>query len=162
MRDHQAGETPLFGSLSETVSAISANLQHQPRYAALMLVTAVFASAFSYLAAHLSGGANAPAMQTAGLILVVSLIGLLPVLVKSSEHFGLAVLGASVARLLLAMFAAFILTEVGGLANKPVWLGVIAGAGLTLIVETTAVIMILSSIERKKAGMTGAESSTTC
>ncbi|GAB5495773.1 MAG: hypothetical protein Phyf2KO_08530 [Phycisphaerales bacterium] len=162
MRDHQAGETPLFGSVSETVSAISANLQNQSRYAALMVATAVFASVFAFLAAHLSGGANAVALQIAGLIAVVSLIGLLPALVRSVEYFGLAVLGASVARMLLAMFAAFILTEVGGIENKPVWLGVIAGAGLSLIVETSAAIMILSSIERKKAGTTGAESSTTC
>ena len=91
------------------------------------------------------------------------MLGLLPVLVRSAEYFGMAVLGASVARMLLAMFAALILTEVGNFESRPVWLGVVTGAGLMLLIESTVAIAILMSMERKKAdGSVGVESSSTC
>jgi hypothetical protein len=64
--------------------------------------------------------------------------------------------------MLLAMFASVMLTEVGGLESRPVWLGVVAGAGLMLVAESAGAIAVLSSIERKKAGRAGAESSSTC
>jgi hypothetical protein len=129
-----------------------------------MIAVAVIASACAFAVARSVGGPGSPAGLTAGLIGVVSLVGLLPILVGSAERFGLAVLGASMARLLLAMFAAVILTEIGDFASRPIWLGVITGAGLALIAETTIAITILTSIDRKTAGNTAAhpESSTTC
>jgi hypothetical protein len=131
-------------------------------YAVAMVGVAVAASACAFAVARAVGGIDSPAVLTAGVIGVVSLVGLLPILVRSAEHFGLAVLGASVARLLLAMFAAVVLTEVGGAASRPVWLGVVAGSGLALVAEATLAVVILSSMERQKAGQPGAESSTTC
>lgn len=144
------------------MSAVTAPQPPRSLYAGAMVAVAVVASACAFVVARAVGEADGPAVLTAGVIGVVSLVGLLPILVQSAEHFGLAVLGASMARLLLAMFAAVVLTEVGSAPSRPVWLGVVAGAGLALIAEATIAIAILSSIERKKAGQPGAESSTTC
>jgi len=144
------------------VSAVAVTQSHRSLYAGLTLAVAAMATACAFAVARGVGGPDAPAPVVAGLVGVVSLVGLLPILVRQAEHFGMAVLGASIARMLLAMFAAVMLTEVGGLDSKPVWLGVVAGAGLMLVVESAAAIAVLSSIERKKAGGAGAESSTTC
>ena len=150
-------------SVSKSVSAVTPNQPPRSLYAGLMLATSVAASLCAFAAARIAGGPEAPALQTGALIFVVSLWGLLPVLVRSAEFFGLAILGASVARMLLAMFAAFVLTEVGHFQSRPVWLGVVAGAGLMLVVESTVAVAILMSMERKKAGaLVGVESSSTC
>lgn len=144
------------------MSAVAVTQPPRSLYAGLTLAVAALATGCAFAVARTTGGPDAPAVAVAGLVGVVSLIGLLPVLVRSAQSFGIAVLGASVARLLLAMFASVMLTEVGGMASRPVWLGVVAGAGLMLVAESAAAIAILSSIERKKAGVAGAESSTTC
>ncbi len=144
------------------MSAVTPIQPPRSLYAGLMLATGIVASACAFAAARMVGSPTTPALQISGLIFAVSLLGLLPVLVRSAESFGLAVLGASVARMLLAMFAALILTQVGSFEARPVWLGVVTGAGLMLLVESIAAITILLSIERKKAGHPGAESSSTC
>ena len=150
-------------SVNKSVSAVSTNQPPRSLYAGVMLAAGVLASACAFAAASAVGGENAPALQTSALVFVVSMLGLLPVLVRSSEYFGMAVLGASVARMLLAMFAALILTEVGNFESRPVWLGVVTGAGLMLLIESTVAIAILMSMERKKAdGSVGVESSSTC
>ncbi|MCA9272954.1 MAG: hypothetical protein KDA31_07915 [Phycisphaerales bacterium] len=149
--------------MNESVSAVTANQPPRSLYAGLMLAAGAVASICAFAAANAVGSENAPALQTASLIFVVSMLGLLPVLVRKAEYFGMAVLGASVARMLLAMFAALILTEVGNFESRPVWLGVVTGAGLMLLVESTAAIAILMSMERKKADKpVGVESSSTC
>ncbi|MFI4873072.1 MAG: hypothetical protein ACIARQ_14755 [Phycisphaerales bacterium JB061] len=145
-----------------SVSAVTANQPNRSLYAGLMLGAALAAGGCAYAVAHFTGGPDTPTLMIAVLVAVVSLLGLLPILVRSAEYFGMAVLGASMARLLLAMFAAMILTEVSGVQSRPVWLATVAGMGLTLIVESASATMILLSIERKKAGATSLESSTTC
>ena len=150
-------------SVSKSVSAVSTNQPPRSLYAGVMLAAGLIATACAFAAASAVGGPEAPALQTALLVFVVSMLGLLPVLVRSAEYFGLAVLGSSVARLLLAMFAALILTEVGKFESHPVWLGVVTGAGLMLLIESATAIAILMSLERKKAGThAGVESSSTC
>ncbi len=136
-------------------------------YATAMLIVAAISTALAFAAARSVASQGPAVLQTTALIAAVSLIGLLPVLVNSAQRFGLAVLGASMARWLLAMFAAVILTEVVGIESRPVWFGVIAGAGFGLIAETTIAIAVLSSMERKKTTTTTAlpthsEPSTTC
>lgn len=143
------------------MSAITAN-PHASRHAALMLGASLVAGALAFGSAHLMGGSGTPAIVTGALVGFVSLLSLLPGLVRSPESFGTAALCASVARLLLVMFGALVLTEVGGFPSKPVWLGVVLGAGLMLIVETASVVTILLSIERQKAGTPGVESSPSC
>lgn len=134
-------------------------------YAVAMLVVAALSTAAAFAAARAIGGAGAVVLQTTALIAAVSLLGLLPVLVSTAERFGLAVLGASMARLLLAMFAAVVLTEVVGVASRPVWFGVVAGAGLGLIAETTIAVAVLSAMERRKTadatGQHGSENRAT-
>ncbi len=144
------------------MSAVTANQPPRSLYAGLMLVAGVVASACAFAAARAGGGPDAPALQIAAIVFAVSLIGLLPVLVRSAEIFGLAVLGASVTRLLVAMFVAVVLTQIGTFEARPVWLGVVTGAGLLLVAESVAAITILLSIERKKAGSAGMEPGSTC
>lgn len=155
------GSVP-FWSVSESVSAVTANQPPRTLYAGLMVLVGLTASAAAFAAARAVGGPEAPALEPALLIAGVSVLGLLPVLVRSAERFGLAVLGASVFRLLLAMFGALVLTEVSGLESRPVWLGVVAGAGLMLTAETAAAVAILASLERKKAGLAGVEPGSSC
>lgn len=144
------------------MSAVTANQPPRTLYAGLMLGASALATLAAFLVARAAGGADGPALQTGALIAGVSLLGLLPVLVRSAETFGLAVLGASVARLLVALFGAVLLTEVAGAESRPVWLGVVTGAGLMLLIESAGAIAILMSLERKKAGHPGAEPGTPC
>lgn len=145
---------------------------YRPLYAGLMLAVTVVTSACAFAVARVTGGPDAPALVAAGLVGVVSLVGLLPAMVRAVEHFGLAVLGASMARILLAMLGAVVLTQLGGVESRPLWLAVVAGAGIALFAESVAAIVILSSVERKKASSRtsnptptpplGPESTTTC
>lgn len=151
-----------FWSVCESVSAVTANQPPRTLYAGLMVLVGLTATAVAFVAARAVGGPEAPALEPALLVAGVSVLGLLPVLVRSAERFGLAVLGASVFRLLLAMFGALVLTEVSGLESRPVWLGVVAGAGLMLMAETAAAVAILASLERKKAGLAGVEPGSSC
>jgi hypothetical protein len=152
----------LFLERVVSVSTVTASQPNRLLYAGLMLVAAIAAGCCAFAVAHFTGGPDTPTFMIAILVAVVSLLGLLPVLVRSADYFGMAVLGASMARLLLAMFAALILTEVSGHESRPVWLATVAGVGLMLIVESASATLILLSIERKKAGTSSLESSTTC
>ena len=91
------------------------------------------------------------ALLVAALVASVSLVGLLPALVTRAQYFGLAVLGSSVARMLLGMFAALMLTQVGDAAARPVWLGSVAGLGVILVVESILAITVLSYLERLRS-----------
>ena len=89
--------------------------------------------------------------MVAALVASVSLVGLLPALVTRAERFGLAVLGSSIGRMLLGMFAALILTQVGDAPARPVWLGTVAGLGVILVIESILAIAVLSYLERLKS-----------
>ncbi len=91
------------------------------------------------------------ALLVTALVASVSLVGLLPALVTRAQYFGLAVLGSSVARMLLGMFAALMLTQVGDAAARPVWLGSVAGLGLILVIESILAIAVLSHLERLRS-----------
>jgi len=150
------------------VSAAIDMQPYRPLYAGIMLAVTVVTSVCAFAVARVTGGPDAPAFIAAGLVGTVSLVGLLPVMVRAVEHFGLAVLGVSMARILLALLGAVILTELGGVESRPLWLAVVAGAGIALFAESIAAIVILSSIERKRAAIRtlnpplGPESTTTC
>ncbi|QKK08181.1 MAG: hypothetical protein HND58_08335 [Planctomycetota bacterium] len=53
--------------------------------------------------------------------------------------------------MLLGMFAALILTQVGDAPARPVWLGTVAGLGLILVIESILAIAVLSYLERLKS-----------
>ena len=95
--------------------------------------------------------ARSVALLVAMLVASVSLVGLLPALVTRAERFGLAVLGSSIGRMLLGMFAALILTQVGDAPARPVWLGTVAGLGVILVIESILAIAVLSYLERLKS-----------
>lgn len=132
------------------MSAVTPNQPPRPLYAALTLAAGALAAIAAYAVARASAGPAAPALQPAALIAALSILGLLPVLVRSAQNFGLAVLGASILRLMLALFGALILTEVAHLDTRPVWLALVTGAGIMLVAETAAAIAILTALERKK------------
>ncbi|MFG0241616.1 MAG: hypothetical protein ACF8R9_02395 [Phycisphaerales bacterium JB054] len=148
------------------MSAVAVSQSVRSLFAAAMLAAIVLASAFAFVvatrleetaAARLaeSGTETAPADSVAVLVAMlvasVSLVGLLPALVTRAERFGLAVLGSSIGRMLLGMFAALILTQVGDAPSRPVWLGTVAGLGLILVIESILAIAVLSYLERLKS-----------
>lgn len=156
------------------MSAVAVSQPVRSLFAAAMLAAIVLASAFAFVvatrleetaAARLAlsaaesadpaAAATEPARSVALLVAVlvasVSLVGLLPALVTRAERFGLAVLGSSIGRMLLGMFAALILTQVGDAPARPVWLGTVAGLGLILVIESILAIAVLSYLERLKS-----------
>ena len=164
------------------MSAVAVSQPVRSLFAAAMAAAIVIAAAFAFVvatrlqetaAARLAESsvevapAESVALLVAVLVASVSLIGLLPALVTRPERFGLAVLGSSIGRMLLGMFAALMLTQVGDAAPRPVWLGTIAGLGLILVIESILAIAVLSYLERLKsagrdAASVGVEPSQAC
>lgn len=148
------------------MSAVSLSHSLRSLFAAAMLATIVLASAFAFVVATRLEETAAARQAAAGietltekpvaplvamLVASVSLVSLLPALVTRPERFGMAVLGASIARMLLGMFAALMVTQVGDAPSRPVWLGAVAGLGLILVVESILAIAVLSHLERLKS-----------
>ena len=156
------------------MSAVAVSQPVRSLFAAAMLAAIVLASAFAFVvatrleetaaarlalsaaesadpAAAATEPARSVALLVAMLVASVSLVGLLPALVTRAERFGLAVLGSSIGRMLLGMFAALILTQVGDAPARPVWLGTVAGLGVILVIESILAIAVLSYLERLKS-----------
>lgn len=152
------------------MTAIALSQPVRSLFAAAMLAAVAAGAGFAYVvadrlettAAARLAEANTPdtvaaapadsvALLVAMLVASVSLVSLLPALVTRAERFGLAVLGSSIARMLLGMFAALILTQVGDAPSRPVWLGTVAGLGLILVIESILAIAVLSYLERLKS-----------
>lgn len=123
------------------------------RHAAITAASALGAVAIGVGLTLLLGGRS----QTAGLVAAVlvagSIVSFLPCLLRVGEGasvWGLLILGAS-------MFRAFLTLGLGlGLApegeSKPFWVGLLAGLGVLLVVETGAAVAQIARMERELSG----------
>lgn len=113
------------------------------------LVGAVSLTLGAAITAYLGGDGQSIVTGAAALAIGV-LLSLAPVLIKVPRHaFGFAVVGASGARLLLAMAVVVIATAVFNLPRRPLGLGVAAALGLSLVAETVLALAVLSRVHRK-------------
>lgn len=132
------------------MTAADAAQPQPPRaiYAAATLLAAVLATGCAWFVASGIGGSEA-ALPAAAITAGACAVGLLPALVGSATHFGVYVMAASVTRLLLVIFAAVLLTEVGGLPRRPLWLGAASGAAIALVAESILSIAVIASMQRR-------------
>lgn len=94
-------------------------------------------------------GSSRTAGMSAAIVAVASLVSLLPGLLQlRAENWGLAVLGASMARVLLVIAIGFAAGPAGD--RRAFWLGLVAGAVVVLIAETSLAISALQRMERTK------------
>lgn len=98
-------------------------------------------------ACSLAGAGSSTLLATGIALMVLGGVGLAPVLLSSlvpADRWGLLVLGASVARTLLAIAAVLTLVEIGGFARRPVVLGVLSGALVMLVLEAITAVRNLN------------------
>ena len=125
------------------------------------LSTMVAGAAAWLLAAWL--GADALTLKS---VVIASGLGALAtaapvVLSLDRDRWGVFVMGAGVARMLLSLGYCYAAREATPeLMARPLFVGVVAGAMLLLIVEVTVSIKILSALDQRRAGAaaTGASS----
>lgn len=97
------------------------------------------------------GGSMKTGVVAAGVVLAASLVSLLPgVLRLRQETWGVAVLGASVARMLMVLALGLVIDSTAGLDRRAFWLGLVSGAVIVLIVETALAVSALQKMERQK------------
>lgn len=121
-----------------------------PRLAYAMVMVGVGATA-SGLAWMLAG--NDPQRgYAAGIVAVGALISLMPAIMSvAPTRWGIVVFATFTVRNLLIVAAMLAVVQlVEGIDRRPFLLGVVAGAGLILLVETMLAIGILSWLDRKK------------
>jgi len=96
------------------------------------------------------GGDGQAIVVGSGALTVGILISLAPVIIGvKMESFGIAVVAASGARMLVALAIVVIASAAMDLPRKPVGLGVGAGLLISLIAETMLAMMILSRVNRR-------------
>lgn len=122
------------------------------RFGLVMVVATLCAVGASVLLAGRAEGADSASLLAVGgtvlagaALAVFAVLG--PAFIKD-EHWGLAVLGVSAARTMLAMFAMLILIEVAGLPRQPVVHGLLAG---TIILTTAEAAGAVWQLQRREA-----------
>ena len=117
-------------------------------YALIMVGVGAIASGLAWVLA----GNDPQRGYAAGIVGVGALLSLMPAIMSvAPTRFGVVVFASFTIRNLLfvgAMLAVVQLVE--GIDRRPFLLGVVAGAGLILLVETMLAIGILSWLDRKK------------
>lgn len=115
----------------------------------MALVGAVSLAASAAVCAYLGGDGQTIVIGALALAVGV-LISLAPIIVNVPAHsFGIAVVGASGARMLVAMTVVVIATAVLDLPRRPLGLGVGTGLLMSLIAETLLALAVLSRVNRK-------------
>lgn len=127
-----------------------ANQPPRARYAGAMLLFSVLGVACAYLVAALLGGETDAALAAAAVVAGAALVGFIPAIIGTAEHFGVAVLMASVGRLLIVLIAGLVLTQLGDAPKRPLWLGAVSGAVLILIAESAISIAVISAMDRRR------------
>jgi len=136
---------------------VSTELAPIPRtqYGAVIAAAAVASVMLGLLAARGAGGEPPVLTALAGVLGAGAALGVVPLLgprVIPPGVWGLAVLGVSAARTLLALGAMLALIEVQGLERRPVVYGVLAGTGVMMIAEGAAAAWLLMRREACRAG----------
>ncbi len=117
-----------------------------------MLIATVVAAGASWALAS-SLGADSFTLRT---VLIAAAIGaaatMAPAVLKiGRDHWGVFVMGAGVARMLLSVGYCYAVREMSPeVLSRPLFVGVVAGALLLLIVETATSIKVLSALERRR------------
>ncbi len=121
-------------------------------YGAGMLAASVAAAGLSWAVAAWLGGDS----FTVRTVLIASAVGLVATLAPAvlrvgRDHWGVAVMGAGVARMLLSLGFCYAVREASPeVLARPLFVGVVAGAMLLLVVEATAAIRVLAALERRR------------
>ncbi|MCC6678995.1 MAG: hypothetical protein IT436_17860 [Phycisphaerales bacterium] len=118
-------------------------------HTAIMLAVIGLGTAAAFGIAVSLGGPARIAGLAAGIVAAASLVSLLPGLLHlKAENWGLAVLGASMARMLLVLAVGFAADPDGG--RRAFWMGLVAGAVVVLVAETGLTVSTLQKLEREK------------
>lgn len=137
---------------------LPAQAPNKALFGGVMGLAWVVAVGAAILVAQSLGGAGQPATLAAAAVALGGLVTFAPLLARgaAASHFGVFVLGASGARLLLilAIGFAFHQTKDLGEAKKAFWVATMAGAGLILIVESALAVRMLTRLEHAKANST--------
>lgn len=131
--------------VTQTAASPVARLTH----AALMAGVIAMGAATAMGVALALGGPARIGGLAAGVVAAASLVSLLPALLHlKPENWGLAVFGASTARMLLVLAVGFAVDPSGD--RQAFWMGLVAGAVVVLIAETGLAVSALQKFEREK------------
>lgn len=123
-------------------------------YAGLMVLAAGLSVAAAFGVATALGADARSAGFAAAAVGGASVASFLPSLFQlrsGAAGFGMLIFGASIARLLLLMVIVLAIDNGGTVDRRPFVLGVLAGAAVTLIIETAAAVIILKKLDRAGA-----------
>lgn len=123
-------------------------------FAAICAVASCAAVTLGVLVASQAGGAGETLFSIAGVLIVASALCLIPLIgppLVTPERWGIAVMLASGARTMVALFALLVLIEVHGAPRRPVVFGVLTGVTILMTAEAVAAVWLLSRRERLKA-----------
>ncbi len=125
------------------------------RYAALMAPACAAAAVGAWLVARMMGGDTSTQTLAAACVAAASVVTFLPALLAGNTrgggtNFGVLVLAASMSRTLMLLVLALVMSETRELASRPFWIGILAGGGLVLIVESSLAVMFLARLERQR------------
>lgn len=141
--------------------AMVANQPPRARYAAAMVVASAVGIACAYLVAHAMGGGRDVAVQAAAVVAGAAVVGFIPALIGTAQHFGVAVLVASLSRLLIVLIAGLVLTQIGHAPKRPLWLGAVSGAVVILIAESAVSIAVIAAMDRLRSASASDRSNQT-
>ena len=134
-----------------SLAGSSASLAQPPRaaYAGLMALATALGVGAAAAAAGLGGGGRQTAQLAAMIVAVGSVPGFAPAVVGRPPFWGMFVLAASMARLLAIVAMTVLLTQMRDLgdAHDALWGGVLAGAGVILMIESAAAVVILKRMQ---------------
>lgn len=130
---------------------------HIPRvtYGVWMALATIGALGCAAGAGAYFGGGRAEIAAAVTAVAIGSVLTLAPAVMRIGvEHWGVAVLLCGMARGLVALGAAYLMTQNDpGLAARPVFLGAGAGVLLLLAIESAAAVAILSRLERRRVAL---------
>jgi hypothetical protein len=118
-----------------------------------MVLVTVAALVAAWVTARALGGDAGTARAATLALAIGSVLTLGPAVLRiDREHWGVAVLACGMGRGLVTLGAAYLMAAGNdALAPRPLYLGAVAGVLVVLLAESVAAILILSSLERRRA-----------
>lgn len=117
------------------------------------------ATALGAAAAWAAAGGGRAAELAVVVLLTASAASFLPLVllpVLGPARWGFGVAAASGVRTLLLLFGGLAVDIAAGAPRQPMWLGILAGAGIVLVAETATAILVLQRMERARLALKGA------
>lgn len=131
-------------------------IPRRPYVLAMVVASVVALGAGVGLGMSVEGANSSTAMGLAGVLIGLAGLSVIPAMGKpliSEENWGLAVLGTSVTRTMLAVGGMMVLIEGMGLPRKSAVYGVMVGAAILMVVEAGVAVWLLSRREQLREGM---------